>query len=51
MNLISDCDLLRISCQLARRTRSFAALGQGEYSSGTLPGQLGADTQGIVVVH
>ncbi len=26
MNLGDDCDLLYISCQLARRTRSFAAL-------------------------
>ena len=50
-NLSIDCDLLRISCQLARRTRSFAALGQGEYSSGTLPGQPSADAQRIVVVH
>ena len=28
MNLGDDCDLLYISCQLAGRTRSFAALSR-----------------------
>jgi hypothetical protein len=39
MNLSDDCDLLYISCQLVRRTRSFAALlREASIPVGKLPG-------------
>ena len=37
MNLSDDCDLLCISCQLAGRTRSFAALSHDASCQWALP--------------
>ena len=51
MNLSSDCDLLCISCHSRGGSISSPHSCIGEYSSGPLPRQPGADTQGVVVMH